>query len=64
MWSLGIVLFVLLCGRLPFREGEIRSRTISGDMSEVPVPLYLSAPVAELIHALLIVCSSTSLRAE
>ena len=60
MWSLGIVLFVLLCGRLPFREGEIRSRSITGDTSEVAIPLYLSEPAAELIRALLCVCPVSS----
>lgn len=53
IWSLGIILFVLLCGYLPFDDDD--DRELRRQIIKVPVsvPLHLSAEAQDLIYSIL-----------
>jgi len=55
IWSLGILLFTLLCGAFPFRantEKELYGKITKGNFS---CPEHLSQAVCELIRKILVI---------
>jgi serine/threonine protein kinase len=53
IWSLGIILFVLLCGYLPFDDDDDRELRHQIIKAPVLVPLHLSAEAQNLIYSIL-----------
>jgi len=61
IWSLGVILFTLLCGYLPFdddnqNEAEIQKRILS---CEYEIPAFLSKDAADLISKIFITTQSS-----
>jgi serine/threonine protein kinase len=64
MWSMGILLYALLCGCFPFRAKaypDLYRRIARGSF---PIPEELSAPVKDLLHQLLTVDADTRINAQ
>lgn len=54
IWSLGIVLFAMLCGHLPFDDKEEQRLFSKIVYSHFQLPSYLSTPATDLIKKMLI----------
>ncbi|KAL1883403.1 hypothetical protein VTK73DRAFT_8970 [Phialemonium thermophilum] len=53
IWSMGVILFAMLAGRLPFDEPEIHVMLAKAKMGDYEMPSYLSADAKDLIHRIL-----------
>ncbi|KAI9317473.1 kinase-like domain-containing protein [Dichotomocladium elegans] len=55
IWSCGIVLYALLCGHLPFDDGNIRELLIKVRAGKYNLPNFLSSNARDLLQKILVV---------
>ena len=55
MWSLGVLLYVMICGRLPFKDPDMRVLYDKVKSGRIEYPLFISPESKELISLLLVV---------
>eukprot|EP00760_Papus_ankaliazontas_P024502 PhM_4_TR2362/c0_g1_i1/m.105569/K08850/AURKX; aurora kinase, other len=62
VWSLGVVMFELLCGRAPFESDDPRDTVKKIQDAALAVPCYLTPECQDLIRGLLTKDRSTRLK--
>jgi hypothetical protein len=62
VWSLGVILFVLVCGKVPFDDANLATLHSKIKSGHVEYPAFLSAEVRDLIGKMLTVDPSTRIK--
>ncbi|KAG6840085.1 hypothetical protein C0991_009062 [Blastosporella zonata] len=57
VWSSGIILYVMLCGRLPFEDDKVDKLFVKIREGKFHMPTFLSADARDLIYQMLVVDS-------